>query len=55
MKALKTIFLGIFDPITTFISKSFPGVAHKILNKHVLIQFVIALLITAAIILIGRW
>ncbi len=49
MKVIKIILLGIFDPISTFISKSFPDFAFKILNKSILIQFAIAIVITLLI------
>lgn len=53
MKIVKMILFGIFDPISTFISKSFPEFAYKILNKSVLIQLAIAVIITILILFVG--
>lgn len=49
MRYFKKVFLTIFDPISSFISNSFPEKAYKILNKSLLVQVTIALIITIAI------
>lgn len=54
MKIIKIIFFAIFDPIGTVISKSFPEFAYKVLNKNVLIQVLIAFIITLVVMLVGR-
>ncbi len=53
MKIVKMILLGIFDPISTFITKSFPDFAYKVLNKSIFIQIFIAILITLFIMFLG--
>ncbi len=54
MKIFKTILLVIFDPISTFVSRSFPDFSFKLCNKHIFIQVLLALLLTVLIILLGR-
>ncbi len=52
MKIVKIVLLAIFDPISTFITKSFPEFAYKFLNKSIIIQFVLAILITVLILFV---
>lgn len=54
MKILKLIVSTICDPISTFISKSFPEFAYKILNKNIFIQFAVAFVITLVVVLVSR-
>lgn len=54
MKFVKLIVLGIFDPISSFVTKAFPDLAHKFCNKNILIQALIALSITLLILFVWR-
>lgn len=55
MKYLKMILLAIFDPISSLVSKVFPEKAYKIASKNILIQVLIALVITFLFLFIARW
>lgn len=54
MKYLLSTIQAIFDPITTAITKIFPEKLHAFISKHIIIQIVLALLITLFILLIVR-
>ncbi len=54
MKYVKSVLSAIVDPINTFISKSFPEVSFKICNKNIIIQGVIAFVITLLMMIFTR-
>lgn len=54
MKIVRTILLGIFDPLSSLVTKTFPDIAHKFCNKNILIQVAIAFVITVFLLLVWR-
>lgn len=54
MKLVKNILTFLFDPISSVVSRYFPDVAFKVTNKNLIVQVLIAVVITLCIIFIGR-
>ncbi|MFI3329289.1 MAG: hypothetical protein R3Y05_02240 [bacterium] len=54
MRHVFTVLLSILDPISSVITKRFPQKIHNFISKHLIVQIIVALLITLLIIAIVR-